>query len=74
MSRREWRCRNPACPVRGGAVLGRLTADGGLVLDPAVRVFRVYRDTGKALVGCPVCGASPHFRGAAIMSGQHGSR
>lgn len=68
MSRREWRCRNPGCPVRGGAVLGRLTADGGLVLDPAVTQFRCYLDTAKVVLTCPVCGTTREFRGSAVIS------
>ena len=68
MSRSLWRCRNKACPVPHGAVLGRLTADGGLVLDPAVRAFRCYLDTRRAVVACPGCGAEREFRGAAVHS------
>ncbi len=67
MSRREWRCRNPACPVPQGAVLGRLTADGGLVLDPAVRSFRCFLDTRRAAVACPACGAIREFRGSGVF-------
>ncbi len=69
MSRREWRCRNPACPVPHGATLGRLTADSGLVLDPTVVSFRCYFDTGRAEVDCPACGAMRQFRGTAFLSG-----
>ena len=72
MSRREWRCRNPGCPVRHGAVLGRLTADGGLVLDPAVQTFRCYLDTRRAVVACPACGAAREFRGGALFSAAAG--
>ena len=68
MSRSLWRCRNPGCSVPHGAVLGRVTADGGLVLDPEVRVFRCYMDTRRAVVACPICGASREFRGGAILS------
>ncbi len=68
MSRQDWRCRNPACPVPHGAALGRLTADGGLVLDPAVRAFRCYLDTRRAVVACPACGAWKEFRGAAVLA------
>ena len=63
MSRSLWWCRNPACPARGGAVLGRVTSDDGLVLDPAVQLFAVYLDTRKAIVRCPACGSSREFRG-----------
>ncbi len=68
MSRRLWRCRNPSCPERGGAVLGRLTADDGLVLDPAVHGFRCYLDTQKVILTCPVCGTAREFRGTAVVS------
>lgn len=68
MSRSLWRCRSRACPAPHGAVLGRLTADGGLVLDPTVRTFRCYLDTRRAAVACPACGAEREFRGAAILS------
>jgi hypothetical protein len=68
MSRREWRCRNRACPVPHGAVLGRLTADGGLVLVPAVAELKCYLDTGKAVVGCPACGAGREFRGSKVIA------
>lgn len=66
MSRSLWRCRNPDCPIRGGAVLGRVTADDGLVLDPLVRAFAVYLDTRKTVVTCPTCGSSRDFRGTSV--------
>ena len=69
MSRREWRCRNPDCPVPHGAVLGRLTSDGGLVLDPAIRAFRCFLDTRRAAVACPHCEAEREFRGTALVRG-----
>ncbi len=65
MSRRLWRCRNPAC----GAVLGRLTAEGGLVLAPDVHSVQAYFDTGKAGIVCPGCGWARAFRGRAVVSG-----
>jgi hypothetical protein len=68
MSRSLWRCRNRACPVPHGAVLGRLTSDGGLVLDSAVTTLKCYFDSGKALVGCPACGAERDFRGTALFA------
>lgn len=68
MSRSWWRCRNPACPVPHGAVLGRVTADRGLVLDPAVRSFAAYFDTGRVEVRCPNCGMTREFRGAVLFS------
>ena len=79
MSRRLLRCRHPACPDRGEAVLGRLTADGGLVLDPAVVTFRAFLDTGRVIVACPACGYEREFRGSAVFSDQadtdaHGAR
>ncbi len=71
MSRRQWRCRHPSCPVPHGALLGRLTADGGLVLDPAVTSCRCYFDTRRAVVRCPACGAERAFRGSAIFVARH---
>ena len=68
MSRRLWRCRSRACPVPHGAVLGRLTADGGLVLDPAVTDFRAYLDTRRGLIVCPACAAEREFRGGAVIA------
>ena len=70
MSRSLWRCRNRSCPVDHGAVLGRLTGESGLVLDSAVRSFRVYLDTGRTVVACPACGIEREFRGIAIFSDQ----
>ena len=66
MSRSLWRCRNPACPVRGGAVLGRITADQGLVLAAEVEQFAIYLDTRRAEIACPACGTRREFRGAAV--------
>lgn len=68
MSRRFLYCRNPGCPIPHGAVLGHLTADGGLVLDPAAKSFRVFLDTRRAVVACPACGIERDFRGIAIFS------
>jgi hypothetical protein len=68
VSRSLWRCRNPDCSEPHGVVLGRVAADGGLVLDPEVRVFRCYMDTRRAVVECPACGASREFRGDAVFS------
>lgn len=68
MSRSLWRCRNPACPTQGGTVLGRVTTDDGLVLDPAVRAFAVYLDTRKAVVTCPACGRKREFWGTAVQT------
>ena len=68
MSRSVWRCRNRACPVPHGAVLGHLTADRALVLGPAVASFRVFLDTRRAVVACPACGAEREFRGLAVHS------
>ncbi len=66
MSRSLWRCRNPNCPTRGGAVLGRVTAGEGLVLDPAVRGFALYLDTRKAVIVCPRCGSKREFQGSSV--------
>ncbi len=66
MSRSLWRCRNPDCPVPHGAVLGRVTADRGLVLDPAVQTFAAYFDTGRVEVRCPTCGGKREFRGTVL--------
>jgi len=67
MSRSLWRCRNRACPIPHGAVLGRLTADGGLVLEPEVHRVRCYLDTRRAVVSCPACGTERAFRGSALF-------
>jgi len=66
MSRSLWRCRNRDCPVPHGAVLGHLTADGGLRLDPAVTTFVVYLDTDRAVITCPRCGTARAFFGRTI--------
>lgn len=66
MSHSRWRCRNATCPAPYEAVLGRVTADGGLVLDPAVQAFAAYFDTGRAVITCPTCGAPREFRGRAL--------
>ncbi|CAA9542519.1 MAG: hypothetical protein AVDCRST_MAG43-265 [uncultured Thermomicrobiales bacterium] len=66
MSRSWWRCRNLECPAPHGALLGRVTAEGGLVLDPAVRSFAVYLDTGQIEVVCPACGTMRAFRGPSV--------
>ncbi len=68
MSRSLWRCRNPSCPVPHGAVLGRLTSEGGLVLDPAVVAFQCYLDTRRAVVACPACRTAREFRGISILA------
>ncbi len=68
MSRSLWRCRNPGCCEPHGAVLGRLTADGGLVLDPGVMKFRIYLDTRRAVITCPGCGTVREFRDGAICT------
>ena len=43
-----------------------VTADGGLVLDPAVRSFAVYLDTGRIEVVCPYCDTTRAFRGCSL--------
>ena len=70
MSRRQWRCRNRDCPVPHGAVLGRLTAVGGLVVDGAVKTVRIYLDSRRVTVGCPACGAEREFQGPAVFIGR----
>lgn len=67
MSRRLWRCHNRNCPIPHGAVLGRLTVDDGLVLNPSVVMFRAYLDTRRAAVMCPACGAAREFRGGVVV-------
>jgi hypothetical protein len=68
VSRHDYRCRNRACLVPHGAPLGRLTSDGGLVLEPTVTGFRAYLDTRKVILICPACGATREFRGNAVIS------
>jgi hypothetical protein len=68
MSRSLWRCRNPGCGEPHGAVLGRITADGGLVLSPGVVAFAVYLDAKRADIACPRCGRVRPFRGEAVFS------
>ncbi len=68
VSRSLWRCRNPSCLVPHGAVLGRLTTDGGLVLDHEVEHFAVFLDSARVALTCPRCGATRDFRGTALYS------
>ena len=68
MSRSLFRCRNRGCPVPHGAVLGRLTADGGLVLDRAVTEVKVFLDARRGHLRCPACGAWREFRGSAVVT------
>jgi hypothetical protein len=67
MSRSLWRCRNRACPIPHGAVLGYLTGRGGLRLDPAITTFVVYLDTDRVTVTCPACGTPRDFRGSSLF-------
>jgi hypothetical protein len=67
MSRSLWRCRNPACPVLHGALLGRVTCDEGLVLADAVG-FAVFLDTQRITVQCPMCGSARDFQGRYVRS------
>ena len=69
VSRHAWRCKNADCPEPHGAVLGRVTADGGLVLDQGAGRFAVYLDTRRATVWCPACGAAREFRGPSVRAG-----
>ncbi len=73
MSRSLWHCRNPECSEPHGAILGRLTSSGGLVLDAGVRTFRCYLDTRRATVSCPACDTEREFRGDAIFTTPTGS-
>lgn len=69
MSRSAWRCRNRTCADPHGEVLGRLTDDrSSLVVAPSVATMRIYLDTGKVDVVCPVCGTVRTFRGAAVFA------
>jgi hypothetical protein len=68
MSRSLWRCQNRLCPIPHGAVLGRVTGEGGLVLDVAVETYTIYMDTRRAVITCPCCGQSREFRGGAVFS------
>jgi hypothetical protein len=63
MSRLLWRCRNVDCPVRGGAVLGKIVQGEGLVLEPSAILQAVYLDTRRAVIVCPACGQWREFRG-----------
>lgn len=67
MSRHLWRCRNPRCPVPHGAVLGRLTTVGALIVAAEVRDLWCYFDSQHALLTCPGCGQRRHYRGPAVM-------
>jgi hypothetical protein len=66
VSRSLWRCRNRRCPVPHGAVLGRVTAEGGLVLDPWVKQFLVVLATRRITVWCPACGHPRDFHGPMV--------
>jgi hypothetical protein len=68
MGRSLWRCRNRDCPVPHGAALGRVTGEGGLVLDPTVERFSIYLDSQRAIVVCPACHEEREFRGTSIIS------
>jgi hypothetical protein len=71
MSRSLWRCRNRECPVPHGAVLGRVTREGGLVLAAEVVAFKAYLDSKRIVVRCPHCGVAKEVRGAAVFSSVH---
>jgi hypothetical protein len=67
VSRREWRCRNPHCPVPHGAVLGRVVSDeDSVVLPPGVAIAAVFFDTGRVEVTCPARGAVRNSRGRSV--------
>lgn len=67
MSRRLWRCRNRACPVPHGAVLGSLARDSVLVIDHSVLILQCYLDTRRAAVTCPQCGRVKDFHGTVVL-------
>lgn len=66
MSRRLWRCRNRDCPVPHGAVLGRLTVEGILIVDESIQAARCYLERGQALIKCPACGHLKTYFGLAV--------
>lgn len=68
MSRSLLRCRNPACSVPHGAVLGRLTEEGGLVLAAEVERFAVFLNSRRCVIYCPLCGTARDFGGAFVRS------
>jgi hypothetical protein len=70
VSRSLWRCRNRACPVPHGAVLGHLIGNGGLRLDSAITIFVVYLDTDRVAVTCPSCGTERSFFGTTVRRGR----
>ena len=73
MGRSKWRCRNPECEIRFGAVLGNVTDLGGLELAREVLTFSIYFDTRRVAVRCPACGVTRDFRGAAVFSSHRGT-
>jgi hypothetical protein len=72
MSRSLWRCQNHVCSIPHGAILGKVTSDGGLVLYAAVESFTIYMDTRRAVITCPRCGQAREFRGEAVFSAARG--
>lgn len=68
VSVRLLRCRNPLCPTEHGDVLGRVTANGGLVLATTASHFQVHVDTGRTTIRCPACGTDRDFRGRSVYS------
>ncbi len=66
MGRRYFRCRNPDCRVRHGALLGRLTLGGGIELYPDSCSVRVFLDTRRAVVKCSHCGRERGFEGPTL--------
>lgn len=67
MGRRLLRCRNRDCPVGGGAVLGRLTDDGGVVVSPCKGGVLAFLDSGRAEIRCPACGRPRDFLGRYVL-------
>src|SRR5215207_10356406 len=66
MSRSSWRCRNRECPVPHGAVLGWVTADGGLALQFEAATFVAHLDTNRVSVTCHACGDVREFRSSSL--------
>jgi hypothetical protein len=70
VSRSLWRCRYIDCSELHGAVLGLLTGEGGLILDPTVERYAVYMDTRRAVITCPTCKRTREFRGVGVFSSE----
>jgi hypothetical protein len=64
LSQSLWRCRNRTCGVPHGAVLGRVTADGGLVLQFEAATFVAHLNTKRVYAR----GGVREFRGNVLYS------